>query len=173
MRMRSPQSELQTCSFFFFREALSRSLHYACESQMLWRGCALAQARLSIRWSPAFILSSCDGSICAEKFLSLYWVRKSALGLSAKSCSGLATLKEKAGSLTFTTLWANSAGDKMMFFLIVYRKIGFDTSCKLSPKGKTCMSYKLETTCMKCQSLFSGEKKKKETYFCWNMDSEW
>ena len=49
-------------------------------------------------------------------------------------------------------------------FLIGYRKIGFDTSCKLSPEGKTCMSCKLETTCMKCQSLFSGEKKKRNIF---------
>ena len=32
-----------------------------------------------------------------------------------------------------------------------FQKIGFDFSCKLSPK---------ETVCMKCQSVFSGKNKK-------------
>ena len=37
-----------------------------------------------------------------------------------------------------------------IFFLFFFsKKIGFDTACKLSP---------LETICMKCQSLFLGEK---------------
>ena len=37
----------------------------------------------------------------------------------------------------------------------LHRKIGFDFSYKLSP---------VETICMKCQRLFSGEKKKKKMY---------
>ena len=49
--------------------------------------------------------------------------------------------------LTFAILCANSADDKLMI-----RKIGFDISCKLSPK---------ETICMKCQNLFSGKKIRK------------
>ena len=37
-------------------------------------------------------------------------------------------------NLTFTTLWANSADDKLtIFFYFFSRKIGFDISCKLSP----------------------------------------
>ena len=36
--------------------------------------------------------------------------------------------------LTLTTLWANSADDKMMFFFSYFSmKTGFDISCKLSP----------------------------------------
>ena len=35
--------------------------------------------------------------------------------------------------LTFTTLWAFSADDKMMFFSCFSQKTGFDISCKLSP----------------------------------------
>ena len=35
-------------------------------------------------------------------------------------------------------------------FLIFPRKTGFDIACKLSP---------LETICMKCQNLFSGENR--------------
>ena len=52
-------------------------------------------------------------------------------------------------SLTFTSLWANSADDKLVIF---YKKTGLDTSCKLSP---------LETICMKYQILFSGKKIRK------------
>ena len=48
-------------------------------------------------------------------------------------------------------LWANSAEDILKYFPYFSRKIGFDFSCKLSPK---------ETICMKCQSLFSGKNKK-------------
>ena len=44
--------------------------------------------------------------------------------------------------LTFTTFWPYSAGNKLIFS----QYIGFDISCKLSPK---------ETTCMKYQSLFN------------------
>ena len=33
-------------------------------------------------------------------------------------------------SLTFITLWANSADDKLMVFFLFYQKIGFDISCK-------------------------------------------
>ena len=50
------------------------------------------------------------------------------------------------GCLTLSTLWANSADNKLViFFLIFYWKIGFDISCKLSPK---------EAICMKCQIPF-------------------
>ena len=35
--------------------------------------------------------------------------------------------------LTFTTLWAFSADDKMMLFFLFSQKTGFDISCKLSP----------------------------------------
>ena len=51
--------------------------------------------------------------------------------------------------LTFITLWANSADDKLMvFFLNFSEKIGFDISCKLFPE---------ETICIKCWSLFPGK----------------
>ena len=45
--------------------------------------------------------------------------------------------------LTSTTLWINSADDKLIFFVFFFQKMGFDISCKLSPK---------------CQILFSWEK---------------
>ena len=62
--------------------------------------------------------------------------------------------KDFVVGLIFTTLWANSADDKLIdnIFLIFARKTEFDTSCKLSP---------LETICMKCQTPFSRENKKK------------
>ena len=47
-------------------------------------------------------------------------------------------------------LWANSADGIFKYFSYVSQKTGFDSSCKLSP---------METVCMKCQILFSGEKK--------------
>ena len=49
-------------------------------------------------------------------------------------------------TLTFTILWAYSADDKLICFLV---KIGFDISHELSPNG---------TMCMKCWSPFSGKK---------------
>ena len=52
--------------------------------------------------------------------------------------------------VTFTALWANSADDKMIHFLISSHRIGSDISCKLSPQ---------ETICMKDQSLVSGKDK--------------
>ena len=58
-------------------------------------------------------------------------------------CQGLA--------LTFTTLWANAADNKLIIVSLFSRKIGFDFSCKLSPK---------ETICMKCQTHFLGKIRK-------------
>ena len=34
-------------------------------------------------------------------------------------------------ALTYTTLWANSADDKLMIFSLFFQKIGIDISCKL------------------------------------------
>ena len=59
--------------------------------------------------------------------------------------------------VTFTTLWANSAIDKLMIFLFSFQKTGFDISCKLSP---------METICMKCQILFSVKIKKNISKCC-------
>ena len=39
------------------------------------------------------------------------------------------------------TLWDNSADNKLMIFFYFAQKIGFDSSCNVSPK---------ETVCMKC-----------------------
>ena len=47
-----------------------------------------------------------------------------------------------------------SAYDLMNSFSYISQKIGFDISCKLSPKNPK------ETICMKCQILFNGENKK-------------
>ena len=52
--------------------------------------------------------------------------------------------------LTHSTLGKNFSRHFEIFFS--KKKIGFDISCKLSP---------LETICIKCQSLFSGEKIRK------------
>ena len=52
-----------------------------------------------------------------------------------------------ASHLTCITLLANSTDDKLIFFLF-YQKIGYDISCKLSPKEKICIER---------QSLFSGK----------------
>ena len=46
-----------------------------------------------------------------------------------------------------------SADVILKYFSYFFQKIGLDISCKLSPK---------ETTCMKCQSPFSGKNKKKK-----------
>ena len=54
--------------------------------------------------------------------------------------------------LTFTTLWANSTDGILEYFSYFFQKIGFDSSCKLSPG---------ETICIKFQSLFSGKMRKK------------
>ena len=56
-------------------------------------------------------------------------------------------LKKKPFCLsTFTTLWANSADDRLMIFSLFFQKIGFDSSSKLSPSN--------------CQILFLGTNKK-------------
>ena len=52
-------------------------------------------------------------------------------------------------TLTFITLWANSADDEFIIFFSYFpQKQGFDISCKLSP---------LETICIKCQTCFLGK----------------
>ena len=55
------------------------------------------------------------------------------------------------GHLTLTTLWADSADDKLMIIFLFFKKTGYDISCKLSP---------VETICIKCQNLFSKKNKK-------------
>ena len=60
-------------------------------------------------------------------------------------------------SLIFTALWANSADDKLIFFIYFSLKTGFDISCKLSL---------METMCMKCQNSFSGKNKKNISIHC-------
>ena len=59
--------------------------------------------------------------------------------------------------LTFTTLWANSADNKLMVFFFSYfsQTMGSEISCKLSP---------LKTIWIKMSNLFFGEKKKKFQY---------
>ena len=52
--------------------------------------------------------------------------------------------------LSFTTVWANSEGYKLIVFFS--QKTAFDITCKLFPMG---------TIYMKCQNLFSGKNKKK------------
>ena len=60
--------------------------------------------------------------------------------------------QNEAFILTITTLWAESADNKFSYFS---HKIDLDISCILSPE---------EIVCIKCQSLFSGKKNKKDTY---------
>ena len=56
-------------------------------------------------------------------------------------------------SLNITTLWANSADDKLVIYFIISHKTGFE------------ISY-WETICMKCQILvFLGENKKNISKF--------
>ena len=50
-----------------------------------------------------------------------------------------------------STLWAKSADDRLLIFLLFFHKTEIDISCKLSP---------VETICMKCRILFSEENKK-------------
>ena len=40
--------------------------------------------------------------------------------------------------VTVTALWANSADDKMIHFLVSSHRIGLDISCKLSPQETIC-----------------------------------
>ena len=61
--------------------------------------------------------------------------------------------------LTFTTLWANSADDKLIISLFRQENRIWH-SMQIVSNG-------METICMKCQNLFSGKNKK--TYF--NMSS--
>ena len=52
-------------------------------------------------------------------------------------------------SLTFTTLWANSADDKWMFFFLTF------------PRKQSLTFQLYETISRKCQTLFSKKNKKK------------
>ena len=74
--------------------------------------------------------------------------------LQAATVTQISFLKAKiCFSLTFTTLLANSADNKLvMFFSYFSQETGFAISSKLSP---------LETICMKWQNLFYGKTKKK------------
>ena len=53
-------------------------------------------------------------------------------------------------------LGKNLSRQHFEIFLYISQKIGFDSSCKLSPK---------ETICMKCQILFSRKKKEEKNFF--------
>ena len=54
--------------------------------------------------------------------------------------------------LTLTTLWANSADDKLVIFFLFFPETGFYILCKLFP---------FETIFTKCQTLFSEKKNEK------------
>ena len=75
-------------------------------------------------------------------------------------------------SLTFATVWANSADNKLMIFFLIFPEnciwhfMQIDISCKLT---------QVETVCIKCQIFFFlRRKKKKEKYFnvIWNFYRE-
>ena len=59
----------------------------------------------------------------------------------------MSSAKILSGTLTYSTLWANSADDKLIISSDFSQETGFDISCKLSH--------------MKCQNLFSGKKVRK------------
>ena len=61
--------------------------------------------------------------------------------------------------LRFSTLGENFRRQHFKIFSYFSQKTGFDSSCKLSP---------FYTICMKCQILFSGEKRKYHQFVvCW------
>ena len=77
-------------------------------------------------------------------------------------------------SLTFTTLWANSADDKLIIFLSYFsQKTGFDSSRKLSPK-ETIFAGKVKPYFLKKKK--KKKKKKKSTIFQnigrWNLTKQ-
>ena len=63
-------------------------------------------------------------------------------------CDLSAMPSDTYSKLTFTTLLAYSADDKLRMIFLIFQN-WFDISCKLSP---------METICMKCQNQFSGKK---------------
>ena len=68
-----------------------------------------------------------------------------------KPVSGGTSTQEVITPLTFTTLWAFSADDKMMLFFLFF------------PENRIwhfMQIVSLETICMKCQILISGKNKK-------------
>ena len=75
------------------------------------------------------------------------------------------TLKEilHCNSL-FTTLWANSADDKLViFFLYFSQKTGFDFSCKLSPKQDLAFQMSNPVFWGKCEKYFKMSSAEKNT----------
>ena len=68
--------------------------------------------------------------------------------------------KTKAYHLTFTTLWANLAHDKLLIYFLFFqkKKTGCNISCKLSP---------METICMNSHILFYGKNKKNTSKILW------
>ena len=62
-------------------------------------------------------------------------------------------------SLSFATLWANAADDKLIFFWFYSDKKRFDISCKLSPMETICIKYQIwllgknKTNISKCYLL--------------------
>ena len=61
-----------------------------------------------------------------------------------------------SSNVTFPTLWCTTAENNLMMFFLFSQKMGFDMSCKLSPK---------ETICMTCKSQFSGKNVKNTFVF--------
>ena len=53
-RMRCHPVGLDVSFFFFWSNPSSASILQVCEQRRLWRDCADAQARLSLRWSPVW-----------------------------------------------------------------------------------------------------------------------
>ena len=72
----------------------------------------------------------------------------------------------QTGSLTFTTLWAFSADDKMMLFFLFFPENRIWHFMQIVSLGDNLhemsnpVFWEKETICMKCQILFSGKNKK-------------
>ena len=82
----------------------------------------------------------------------MFWCRSNKTIVWILALSALLLGLPGRKKITLNTLGKNFSRPHFeIFFLIFFQKIGFDTSCKLSP---------YETVCMKCQSLFSGKNKK-------------
>ena len=65
----------------------------------------------------------------------------------------------KGTTLTFTTLWAYLADDKLVIFFLFIPETGFYISCKYVTIY-TMYTSKLVTIFIQCQILFSGKHKK-------------
>ena len=96
--------------------------------------------------------------------IQISWLLKKPTDLDLHCLQGRVHLGSAGQGLTFTTLLVNSANDiSIIFFLIFPRKLALilHANCLLRRQFY-----------MKCQSVFSGEKKKIQNVVCWNFYPE-